>query len=76
MQFHALILHPLPPNHKDSISDTVKHQLQMFRAGKAHELLDNAYNVKSLTPGEKSAEASANPIPPDAAAQGAADAGN
>eukprot|EP00957_Ditylum_brightwellii_P027210 2056957-Ditylum_brightwellii.AAC.1 len=48
----------------------------MFRAGKAHELLDNAYNAKSLTPGEKSAKALANPIPPDAATQGAADAGS
>eukprot|EP00957_Ditylum_brightwellii_P209978 15364439-Ditylum_brightwellii.AAC.6 len=41
-----------PPNNKGSISDTVKQQLQFFRADKAHELLDSAYTVKPLTPGK------------------------
>mmetsp|Transcript_7022 Transcript_7022/g.10275 ORF Transcript_7022/g.10275 Transcript_7022/m.10275 type:complete len:437 (+) Transcript_7022:1370-2680(+) len=75
-QFHALILAPLEPHHTDSISQRVCNRLKLFCQGHACGLLDIARRTTSLTPAEKAARTNSSPIPIDAAAQAAADAGN
>eukprot|EP00957_Ditylum_brightwellii_P081843 6225989-Ditylum_brightwellii.AAC.1 len=74
LYFHALILHPLDKGHDESISTTVSKRINLFKAGKAYALLDQALKVTSLTPAEKVAKANASSIPLDAAAQATADA--